>query len=269
MAGFDWRRLGLRDLAMTTIGPSFALAGRKALVTGTSQGLGRHFARVLAHAGASVILAGRQTEKMHTLCDELRTAGKDCSVAVFDAQNFASIEALSPAMQGLDILVNNAGVGRGATALNQSEAQWDEVLDTNLKGLFFVAQAAGRAMREHGRGGSIINIASVAGIRQAIGLLPYHVSKSGVIQLTKTLALELARFNVRVNAIAPGSFLTEATEAFWQTEAGKAMLQRIPQRRLGQMQDLDGPLLLLASDASAYMTGSVLAVDGGHLVSSL
>jgi NAD(P)-dependent dehydrogenase (short-subunit alcohol dehydrogenase family) len=254
---------------VTGIPQTFSLVGRKALVTGTSGGLGCHFARVLAEAGASVILAGRQADKMAALQDELRKEGRDCSVVVFDAQRCASINALAPAMQDLDILVNNAGVARPAMALNQSEAQWDEVLDTNLKGLFFVAQAAGRVMQKHRRGGSIINIASVAGIRQGMGLLPYHVSKSGVIQLTKTLALEFARFNIRVNAIAPGSFPTEMTGGFWDSDEGKAMLQRIPQRRLGRLQDLDGPLLLLASEASAYMTGSVVTVDGGHLVSGL
>jgi NAD(P)-dependent dehydrogenase (short-subunit alcohol dehydrogenase family) len=154
-------------------------------------------------------------------------------------------------------------------ALRQSEGDWDAVLDTNLKGLFFLAQAAGKAMKAHGRGGSIINIASVAGLRQGFGLLPYHVSKAGVIQLTKTLALEFARFDIRVNAIAPGSFRTEITKGFWDSDEGKEMLQRIPQRRLGRLEDLNGPLLLLASDASAYMTGAILAVDGGHAVSSL
>jgi NAD(P)-dependent dehydrogenase (short-subunit alcohol dehydrogenase family) len=245
------------------------LAGRKALVTGTSGGLGRHFARVLAGAGASVILAGRQLDKMNVLREELQGAGNDCVVVELDVMNVASIEALASVMADLDILVNNAGIARAGLALGQSEKDWDDVLDTNLKGLFFLAQAAGRAMRRHGRGGTIINIASITGVRQGFGLLPYHVSKAGVIQLTQTLALEFARFNIRVNAIAPGSFLTEATASFWESEEGKAMLQRIPQRRLGRLDDLNGPLLLLASDASSYMTGSVVTVDGGHTVSSL
>lgn len=254
---------------MASVPQAFSLAGRKALVTGAAGGLGRHFARVLAQAGASVILAGRQRETLEALQGELTQEGWESSVVVFDAQRCASIDTLASAMQDLDILVNNAGVARAAMALHQSEAQWDEVLDTNLKGLFFIAQAAGRAMHQHRRGGSIINIASIAGIRQGMGLLPYHVSKSGVIQLTKTLALELARYNVRVNAIAPGSFPTEMNRQFWASDEGKATLQRIPQRRLGNLQDLDGPLLLLASDASSYMTGSVVTVDGGHLVSGL
>jgi NAD(P)-dependent dehydrogenase (short-subunit alcohol dehydrogenase family) len=245
------------------------LAGRKALVTGTSGGLGRHFARVLSKAGASLILAGRQIDKMTLLREELAANGGESLVVELDVTNHSSIEALAPLLADLDILVNNAGIARAGMALTQSQADWDDVLDTNLRGSFFLAQAAGRAMKTHGRGGSIINIASIAGFRQGFGLLPYHVSKAGVIQLTKTLALEFARFNVRVNAIAPGSFPTEITAPFWDSDAGKAMVQRIPQRRLGRLEDLDGPLLLLASQASCYMTGTVLAVDGGHAVSSL
>jgi NAD(P)-dependent dehydrogenase (short-subunit alcohol dehydrogenase family) len=247
----------------------WTLAGRKALVTGTSGGLGRHFARVLSEAGASLILAGRQLDKMNSLREELAANGRESVVVELDVTNHSSIEALAPQLVDLDILVNNAGIARAGMALNQSAADWNDVMDTNLRGLFFLAQAAGRAMKSHGRGGSIINIASVAGLRQGFGLLPYHVSKAGVIQLTKTLALEFARFNIRVNAIAPGSFPTEITAAFWDSEAGQAMVQRIPQRRLGRLEDLDGPLLLLASQASLYMTGTVVTVDGGHAVSSL
>jgi NAD(P)-dependent dehydrogenase (short-subunit alcohol dehydrogenase family) len=135
--------------------------------------------------------------------------------------------------------------------------------------MFLVAQAAAKAMRAAGKPGSIINIASILGLRQAGAVLPYAVSKAGVIQMTKTLALELARFNIRVNALAPGYLETELNRDFWATQAGQALIKRIPQRRLGQLKDLDGPLLLLASDAARYITGAVLAVDGGHLVSSL
>ena len=248
---------------------ALTLFGRKALVTGTSGGLGQHFARVLARAGASLLLAGRQLDKMNALREELLRDGRDCRVLELDVSRPDSINAAVPHLADLDILVNNAGIARPGLALHQSEKNWDDVLDTNLKGMFFLAQAAGRAMKAHGRGGSIINIASVAGLRQAVGLLPYHVSKAGVIQLTQTLALEFAHHGIRVNAIAPGSFLTDATARFWDSDEGRAMLQRIPQKRLGKFEDLDGPLLLLASDASAYMTGSVLVVDGGHRVSSL
>jgi NAD(P)-dependent dehydrogenase (short-subunit alcohol dehydrogenase family) len=153
--------------------------------------------------------------------------------------------------------------------LDQDEADWDRVVDTNLKGAFLMARAVGRAMRERGSGGSIVNIASILGLRQAGQVAAYAISKAGVIQMTKVMAAELARYGIRVNALAPGYFATEINAEFWATEAGKAMLRRIPQRRLGDPAELDGPLLLLASDASSYMTGSVIAVDGGHLCATL
>jgi NAD(P)-dependent dehydrogenase (short-subunit alcohol dehydrogenase family) len=169
----------------------------------------------------------------------------------------------------VDILVNNAGIARAGAALNQTADDWDVVLDTNLKGTFFLSQAVAKTMKERGQGGAIVNIASIAGIRQNAGVAPYAISKAGVVQMTKVLALEFARFGVRVNAIAPGSFPTEITGDYWQSEAGQATIGRIPQRRLGAYGDLDGPLLLLASDLSSYMTGAVLVVDGGHAVASL
>jgi NAD(P)-dependent dehydrogenase (short-subunit alcohol dehydrogenase family) len=181
----------------------------------------------------------------------------------------ASIDGLEALLPRVDILVNNAGVVREAPALDQTEADWDVVMNTNLRGMFLLARAVARAMRDRSKGGSIINIASILGLRQASNVLPYAVSKAGVIQLTKELGLELARFGIRVNALAPGYLETELNSSFWGSDAGKAMLRRVPQRRLGKLEDLDGPLLLLASDASAYMTGSVITVDGGHLVSTL
>jgi NAD(P)-dependent dehydrogenase (short-subunit alcohol dehydrogenase family) len=244
----------------------FSMAGRVALVTGASSGLGAHFAQVLAAAGAEVILAARREDAL------ARVAGGitgDVSTLRLDVTDTASIAAAAAVLARVDVLINNAGVVAEATALDQDEAAWDSVLDTNLKGMFLLAQAACRAMRARGAPGAIINIASILGLRQAGGVLPYAVSKAGVIQLTKTLALEVARFGIRINALAPGYIETDLNTAFWASDAGKAMLKRIPQRRLGRLSDLDGPLLLLASDAGAYMTGTVLAVDGGHLVSSL
>ena len=245
------------------------LDDKLALVTGASSGLGAHFAEVLAGAGAEVVLAARREDKLAKVAEGIRAAGGRCSTAQLDVADSASIARLASRLQQIDILVNNAGLAREGSALDMSEADWDVVMDTNLKGMFLVAQVAGRAMRAHGRGGAIINIASILGLRQSPGVLGYAVSKAGAIQLTKSMALELARFNIRVNAIAPGYLSTEMNAAHWETEAGKALIRRIPQRRLGRLQDLDGPLLLLASDDAAYMTGSVIAVDGGHLLSGL
>lgn len=245
------------------------LNGRTALVTGASGGLGAHFASVLAAAGAEVILAARRAEQLVRVADQIRQAGGICSTQVLDVADAGSIANLGDLLARVDILINNAGVVHEAPALDQSEADWDVVMGTNLKGMFLLASAVGRAMRHRRKGGSIINIASILGLRQASNVLPYAVSKAGVIQLTKELGLELARFGIRVNALAPGYLETELNSSFWDSDAGKAMLRRIPQRRLGKLEDLDWPLLLLASDASAYMTGSVITVDGGHLVSTL
>lgn len=245
------------------------LSGKTALVTGASSGLGAHFARVLAGAGAHVVIAARREDRLTALADAIRADGGAVTTARLDVTEQTSVDALAAGVAQVDILVNNAGVVHDAPALKQAEPEWDMVIDTNLKGMFAVARMIGQAMRDHGRGGTIINIASILGLRQAGGVLPYAVSKAGVIQMTKCLALEWARYGIRVNAIAPGYLETDLNRAFFASPAGQALLNRIPQRRLGQPGDLDGPLLLLASDAAAYMTGSVLAVDGGHLVSSL
>lgn len=247
----------------------FDLSGKTVLVTGASSGLGAHFATVLAGAGANLILAARRQSALDATAEAARGLGAAVSVVPVDVTSAASVAALAPAITQVDVLVNNAGIVRSAPALAQTEEDWDTVIDTNLKGMFLVAQAAARAMQAHGRGGSIVNIASILGLRQAGGVAPYAISKAGVVQMTKTLALELARHNIRVNALAPGYLDTALNRAFWETETGQALIRRIPARRLGQPAELDGPLLLLASGASAYMSGAVLAVDGGHLVNTL
>ena len=251
----------------------FSLAGKVAFVTGASSGLGRHFARVLANAGAAVALAARRQDKLDDLARELSNAGAKSFPVTLDVTKSATIEAAfaaaEKALGPIGVLVNNAGTVAGKPALAQTEADWDAVIDTNLKGAFAVAQAAARHMIAGGKGGAIVNIASILGLRVAGNVAPYAISKAGIVQMTKSLALEWARHNIRVNAIAPGYVETDLNRDFLASEPGQALMARVPQRRFGRPDDLDGALLLLASDASAYMTGSVVAVDGGHLVSSL
>ncbi|MBU8544188.1 glucose 1-dehydrogenase [Roseomonas sp. ROY-5-3] len=244
------------------------LSGKRAFVSGASSGLGAHFAACLAARGAEVVLAARRVEALEVVAESIRAAGGTATTLRLDIADPAGWAGLEDAAGAIDILVNNAGIVREGAALDQAEADWDAVIDTNLKGMAFLAQRMARSMKDRG-GGCIINIASILGLRQAGGVLSYAVSKAGVIQMTKSLALEWARHGIRVNAIAPGYIETELNRDFWESPGGVAMIRRIPQRRLGQLQDLDGPLLLLASDASRYMTGSVLVVDGGHTVSSL
>ncbi len=249
------------------------LTGRAALVTGASSGLGRHFAGVLARAGAKVALAARRVESLERVCEDIVRDGGEAVAVPMDVTDAASVRAAvadaAEGLGGLDILVNNAGTTLTKPVLDIEESEWDGVLDTNLKGCFLVAQQAARAMREHGRGGTIVNVASILGIRVAGQLAPYVTSKAGLIQLTKVMALELARHRIRVNALCPGYIETDLNRDFFATDVGQAMVKRVPQRRLGQLEELNGPLLLLCSDASSFMTGSVLAADGGHLVSTL
>ena len=251
----------------------FGLNARHALVTGASSGLGRHFAGVLAAAGARVSVAARRQEALAQTVETLRATGAEAQSLRMDVTDAASVEqALAQAEAGfgpVDILVNNAGVTGTRAAIDVSETDWSSVIDTNLTGSWKVAQHTARRMIQHGNGGSIINIASILGLRVAGGVAPYAVSKAALVQMTKALALEWARHKIRVNAIAPGYIETDLNQDFFASDAGKALIRRIPQRRLGEARELDGALLLLASDAGSYMTGSVIAVDGGHLVSGL
>jgi NAD(P)-dependent dehydrogenase (short-subunit alcohol dehydrogenase family) len=207
------------------------------------------------------------------VASEIRAAGGRASIHAMDVTDPESVRAAIEGAAGelgpVTILVNNAGVAVTKPFLDVTETDWASVVDVNLNGAWRVAQAAARHMKANGRGGSIINIASITGLRVAGSISSYVASKAGLIQLTKAMALELARFNIRVNALAPGYIETDINRDFFATESGQTLVKRIPQRRIGKPEELDGPLLLLASDASSYMTGSVLAVDGGHLVSSL
>jgi NAD(P)-dependent dehydrogenase (short-subunit alcohol dehydrogenase family) len=249
------------------------LAGRSALVTGASSGLGRHFAHVLSLAGAAVALAARRMDALYSLAEEIAKNGQRAFPVTLDVRDSHSVrQCVNAAVHELgavDILVNNSGVATNSALLDETEERWDAVLDTNLKGAFLVATEVARHLRKENRGGSVINIASILGLRQAGEVACYAASKAGLVQLTKVMALEWARFGIRVNAIAPGYIETDLNREMWAGPSGAALLRRIPQRRLGQPADLDGALLLLASDASRYMTGSVINIDGGHLVSTL
>lgn len=248
----------------------FALDGRRALVTGASRGLGRHFAMVLARAGAEVILAARDRRALDEAAREIgNETGRRAQCLALDVADGDAVREAVAGAGPLDILVNNAGVTRAGPLLDVSAEDFDFVMNANLRGAFMVAQAAAAAMRDAGKGGAIVNIASIVGLRQGSQLTAYAMSKAGVVQMTRQMALELARFHIRVNAIAPGYFVTDMNRDHLEGAGGDAMLRRIPQRRFGEFPDLDGPLLLLCSDAGRYMTGAVVPVDGGHMVASL
>jgi NAD(P)-dependent dehydrogenase (short-subunit alcohol dehydrogenase family) len=249
-------------------GSLLSLAGKTALVTGASSGFGRHFARVLAGAGARVVLAARRLDVLERLAAEIKAAGGEAAAVAIDvtqrdsvARAFAEAEAaLGPAT----ILVNNAGVPSGAFFTRTSEEEWRSVMSVNLDGVFRVGQEGARRMAAAKQGGSIINIASILGLGAIKGLSTYAATKAAVISLTQSMALELARDRIRVNALAPGYFATEFNDAFLASEPGKRLMARVPMARPGDVSELDGPLLLLASDAGSFMTGSVVTIDGGH-----
>ena len=247
--------------------------GKVALVTGAFGGLGRHFATTLAQAGAAVALAGRRIDDGRALADTLAAAGHRVCAVCMDVADRGSVEAAideaEAALGTIDVLVNNAGVALTKPFLDLTDDDWSAILDVNLDGAFRVAQAVARRMKDARRGGSIINVASLLGLRVAAQVAPYAASKAALIQLTKAMAIELARHAIRVNAIAPGYVETAINRDFFATDAGQALVKRIPLRRLGRLEDLDAPLLLLACERSSYVTGSVVVVDGGHSVNSI
>jgi NAD(P)-dependent dehydrogenase (short-subunit alcohol dehydrogenase family) len=253
--------------------PVFEVTNQHILVTGGSSGLGRHFARFLASNGAKVTLAARRAEALASVVSEIRNSGGHAQSVVLDVTVAETIDAAMAQTEAsfgpIQAVINNAGVTATKPALEQDERSWDGVVDTNLKGVWLVAQAAARRMVDNKLRRSIINIASILGLRVAGAVAPYAISKAGVIQMTKALALEWARYGIRVNALAPGYFVTNLNDDFFRGEAGKALIKRIPQRRLGQLSELEGPLLLFISGAGSFMTGSVVTVDGGHMVSGL
>jgi NAD(P)-dependent dehydrogenase (short-subunit alcohol dehydrogenase family) len=247
---------------------AFDLTGRRALVTGGSRGLGQGIAVALAAAGAQVCVTARSRSSLDTTLSQLGASGRALELDVSDVAGIAAAIGKLDAGWPIDILVNNAGFESVAPSLDVDEALWDSIVDTNLKGSFFCAQAVARGMASRGRGGSIINLCSLTSYVGVPTAVPYGSSKSGLLGMTRALSAEWARHGIRVNAVAPGYFRTEMTEGFYADEAwATGMLGKIPQGRFGLAEDVGGPVVFLASTAAAYVTGQCLAIDGGYLAS--
>ena len=252
----------------------FRLDGKTALVTGASTGIGRHLAGTLAAAGANVVLGARSTEKLEERVVELRAEGRRVRAVALDVRDLTSVKACFDAAEAafgrVDILVNNAGIEAGAkTYVTLDDAGWDDVIGTNLKGAWWMAREFTQRLARVRAPGVIVNLSSITAERGTKGIFPYAVSKAALNRATEVMALEGAKHNVRVNALAPGYIYTNVSKDLLDSDVADEFIKGIPQRRLGEFTDLDGPLLLLASDASSYMTGSVVVVDGGHLCRSL
>lgn len=250
------------------------LAGKRVLVTGASSGLGENFARAAARCNANVVIAARRKDRLDALADELADLGSpQVTVLEMDVTEEASIEAgfnqIEASGAVLDVVVNNAGMANDGRAHEISTADFDRLMAVNLRGVWLVAVHAARRWIQAKQGGALINIASIQGERVMKDITPYSASKAAVVHMTKSLALEWARYGIRVNAIEPGYIGTDINNQMWDTDYGKALIERIPMRRLGQPQDLDGLFLLMATDASSWMTGACVPVDGGHLCSTL
>ena len=247
----------------------FRLDGRVALVTGASSGLGVRFAEVAAANGASVVLVARRAERLKALKEKIEQAGGRAVVVEADVTDRAAVsrafDTAEQAFGTVTLLVNNAGVAHAHRAVDMPEDEWRRVIATNLDAVFFTAQEAARRMLAARKQGSIVNIASILGFGVSKGTVAYAVAKAGVVQLTKTLALELAFKGVRVNAIAPGFVVTEINREFLTGE-GAGMTRHIPAGRFGEERDLDGAFLLLASDAGRFMAGATIVVDGGQVL---
>ncbi|WP_283176548.1 SDR family oxidoreductase [Gemmobacter sp. 24YEA27] len=251
----------------SSVNALFSLSGRRALVTGASRGLGQAMALGLAKAGADLVISARSITALEETTGLIRDAGGRVTALAMDQSEVGGIEPALAGLGDIDILVNNAGVEEIRPSTEVTEALWDKIVDTNLKGAFFTTQAVAKGMLDRGRG-TVINLCSLTSYVGVPTATPYGSSKSGLLGMTRALSSEWAGRGVRVNAIAPGYFRTEMTEVFYQNEAwAGAMLDKIPQRRFGEGADLIGAVIFLASDASAYITGQCIGIDGGYLAS--
>ena len=248
----------------------FDLSGKTAIITGASSGLGKHFAKTLSAAGANLVICARRVQNLEELKNEIDTEVLVLPIDVTSEESVLGFfSEVRNSIGSADILINNAGTSDPKRFKDLDEESWNYVLETNLNGAYSVAKNFTDSLIQDNKSGSIVNIASILGLRVGLNLTSYATAKAGLVQLTKSMALELARSNIRVNAIAPGYILTEINDDFFATEEGQSYIKNIPMNRLGLESDLDGVLLLLSSDASSFMTGSIVPVDGGHLINPL
>lgn len=258
---------------MQSINSLFSLENRTALVTGASSGFGSHFARLLAAQGANVVVAARRLDRLEALVAELEAAGAQALAIEMDVTRGDTVgrafDLAEERFGPVTVVSNNAGVVDSKLAVDTDEASWDFTLNTNLKGAWLVASEAGKRMIAANASGSIVNTASILGLRPALAQASYATSKAGLVHLTRCLALEWARKGIRVNALCPGFFVTEMNEDFLASERGQKYLASTPAQRAGGFDELSAPFLLLATGAGSFITGETLAVDGGHSLSAL